>query len=120
MMPFMRDDLKLDYTQVGFVVSAFAITSGISQLPGDGSPTASALAQWYCSAFPGVALAGLLVGCRTAMAWCLRFSLVAALFGGGYHPAAAAAIAAVVPLESGGSPWDSTSSAAAPLCGLCH
>src|ERR1035437_1629095 len=33
LMPFIRQEFNLDYTQSGFVMSAFTLSYGISQLP---------------------------------------------------------------------------------------
>ena len=33
LLPFIRNDFGLDYTQAGFVISAFSLSYGIAQLP---------------------------------------------------------------------------------------
>jgi MFS family permease len=101
-MPMIRTDLDLSYTEAGVVMSAFAITSGISQLP----------AGWLADRFgprimvalgvSGVAIAGLLIGLSQSYWTLIVFLVIAALLGGGYHPASATAISAVVPQERRG------------------
>ena len=101
-MPMIRNDFGLSYTQVGVVVSAFAITSGISQLP----------AGWLADRFgsravvaigvSGVAMAGLLISLSQSYVSLIVFLVLAALLGGGYHPAASTAISASVPPEQRG------------------
>jgi len=102
LMPMIRTDLGLNYTQAGVVLSAFAVTSGISQLPGG----------WLADRFgpravvgigvSGVAVAGLLIGLSHSYAALIVFLVVAAIMGGGYHPAAAATISASVAPERRG------------------
>jgi len=98
-MPMIRTDLGLSYTQVGVVLSSFAITSGISQLP----------AGWLADRFgprvlvaisvSGVAVIGLLIGFSQSYVTLIVFLVIAAIIGGGYHPASATAISASVPRE---------------------
>jgi ACS family glucarate transporter-like MFS transporter len=102
MMPFIRSDLKLDYTQAGVVISAFSITTGISQLPAGWLADRLGARLMVLLGVSGVAVAGLLVGLSHSYFTLIAFLVVAALFGGGYHPAASAAIATVVPLEKRG------------------
>jgi len=96
LMPMIRTDLGISYTQVGVLISAFAITSGISQLP----------AGWLADRFgprvmvaigvTGVAIAGVLIGLSQSYSLLIAFLVLAAILGGGYHPAAATAISASV------------------------
>lgn len=102
LMPMIRTDLDLSYAQAGMVMSAFAITSGISQLP----------AGWLADRFgprlmvvmgvSGVATAGLMVGFSQSYGSVIVFLVLAAIMGGGYHPASATAISASVAPERRG------------------
>jgi len=102
LMPMIRTDLSLSYTQSGVVMSAFAITGGISQLP----------AGWLADRFgprvmilisvTGVAIVGLFIGLSHSYAALIALLVLAAILGGGYHPAAAAAISTSVPAERRG------------------
>jgi len=102
LMPMIRTDFGLSYTQSGWVMSAFSITYGISQLP----------AGWLADRFgprlmvllsvAGVALAGFLIGFSNSFVTLIILLVLAALLGGGYHPASGAAIASSVPEEHRG------------------
>lgn len=102
MMPFIRSDLKLDYTEAGMVISAFSITAGISQLPAGWLADRLSARLMILVGVSGVAVAGLLAGFSNSYLTLIASLVVAALFGGGYHPAASAAIATFVPIEKRG------------------
>ncbi len=95
----IRTDFGLNYTQSGLLMSAFSITNGISQL----------LAGWLVDRFgsrliillsvSGVALVGLLIGISHSYTALLVLLVLAAILGGGYHPASIAAISLSVPSE---------------------
>ena len=101
-MPMIRNELHLTYTQTGVLISAFSITGGISQLP----------AGWLADRFgarlmvgisvSGVALVGMLMGLSHSYLVLIAFMVLAALVGGGYHPAAANAIATIIAPEKRG------------------
>ncbi len=88
LLPFIRTEFSLDYTQASFVTSAFALANGAAQLP----------AGWLADRFGptalimvgilGVALAGVLVGLSQTFAMLLVFIVLMGLLAGGYHPAA--------------------------------
>jgi len=96
LMPMIRTDLEINYTEAGWMMSAFAITNGISQLP----------AGWLADRFgtrliilvsvSGVALAGFFIGFTNSYLMLVALLIVTALLGGGYHPAAAVALASSV------------------------
>ncbi|MFC2047972.1 MFS transporter [Chloroflexota bacterium] len=96
LMPMIRSDLNLNYTQAGIVLSAFALTGGVSQLP----------AGWFADhigprivvsvGVAGVALAGVLVGLSQTYVTLIIFLVLMAVLGGGYHPAATTAISSSV------------------------
>jgi MFS family permease len=102
LMPMIRTDLGLSYTQSGFVLSAFAITAGFSQLP----------AGWLADRFgprlmvvvgvSGVAVVGLLIGLSHSFVALIAFLVLAAILGGGYHPASVSAISALTQPERRG------------------
>jgi len=96
LLPFIRDDFALDYTQAGWVLSAFFVSYGLSQLP----------AGWLADHFgprilitigiSGVALSGLLVGLSPTYTLMVIFLILLGLTGGGYHPASTPLISASV------------------------
>jgi len=102
LMPMIRSDLSLSYTEAGVLMSAFAVTGGISQLPSGWLADRFGARIVVAVGITGVALAGLLIGLSRDY-WTLIFFLVlAALLGGGYHPAATASISSIVPPERRG------------------
>jgi len=98
-MPMIRRDLGLSYTQVGVVMSAFSITSGISQLPAGWLADHLGARVMVIFGVSGVAIAGLLIGLSHSYVALIVFLVLAAILGGGYHPASAAAISSSVPSE---------------------
>jgi len=101
-MPMIRDELGLNYTQAGVLISAFSITGGISQLPAGWLADRFGTRLMVAISVSGVALAGLLVGLSHSYLALIAFLVLAALLGGGYHPAAANAISTVVSPERRG------------------
>ena len=99
LMPMIRRDLGLSYTQVGVVMSAFSITSGISQLPAGWLADHLGARLMVILGVSGVAIAGLLIGLSHSYVALIVFLVLAAILGGGYHPASAAAISSSVPAE---------------------
>ena len=102
LMPMIRTDLKLSYTQSGFVLSAFAITSGISQLPAGWLADRFGVRLAVVIGISGVAVAGLMIGLSHSYVALIAFLVLAAILGGGYHPAASAAVSASVSPENRG------------------
>jgi MFS family permease len=101
-MPMIRDELHLNYTQAGVVISAFSITSGISQLPAGWLADRVGARLMVGISVSGVALVGMLVGLSHSYLALIALMVVAALLGGGYHPAAANAISTIIPPEMRG------------------
>jgi MFS family permease len=102
LMPMIRTDLDLSYTQSGFVLSAFAVTSGISQLPAGWLADRFGVRLAVFISISGVAIAGLMIGLSYTYVALIAFLILAAILGGGYHPAASAAVSAAVSPENRG------------------
>jgi len=96
LMPMIRNDLGLNYIQSGVVLSAFALTGGISQLPAGWLADHIGPRIVVSVGISGVALAGVLVGLSQTYTMLIIFLVLMAVLGGGYHPAAAAAISTSV------------------------
>jgi MFS family permease len=101
-MPMIRDDLSLNYTQAGVIISAFSITGGISQLPAGWLADHFGARLIIAISVSGVALAGLLVGLSHSYIALIAFLVLAALVGGGYHPSAANTISTIISPERRG------------------
>ncbi len=96
LLPFIRSDFKLNYTQTALVVSAFSLSYGIGQLPAgwlaDRIGTRVLITIGIC----GVALAGILVGLSQTYIMLIVLLALMGLLGGGYHPSATPLISASV------------------------
>ncbi len=92
LMPMIRGDLNLSYTEVGFVTMAFSLTNGLSQLPAGVIADKVGIRIMVLLGVTGVAIGGFFIGFTNSTLWLISFLIIAALMGGGYHPAASAAI----------------------------
>ena len=96
----IRGDFGLDYTQSGFVISAFMLSYGIGQLPAGLLADRVGPRILITTGILGVALAGLLVGLSHAYLMMIAFLVFMGLLAGGYHPAAPPLISASVKPEN--------------------
>lgn len=88
LLPFIRDDFALDYTQAGLVVLAFSLSYGISQVPAGWLADRIGPRILLTIGIGGVALAGLLVGLSQTYVMTIAFLVLMGVAGGGYHPSA--------------------------------
>lgn len=96
LLPLIRDDFKLDYTQAGWVVSAFTLAYGISQLPAGWLADRIGARLLITIGISGVAVSGLLVGLSPSYTIMVIFLVVMGILGGGYHPAASPLVSEAV------------------------
>ncbi len=96
LLPFIRSDLNLDYTQSAMVISAFTFSYGIGQLPAGWLADRIGQRVLITIGICGVAVAGLLVGLSKTFIMMLVCLVLMGLVGGGYHPAATPLISASV------------------------
>ena len=89
LLPFIRNDFALDYTQSGLVVSAFSLAYGFGQLPAGWLADRAGARFVITVSISGVALAGLFVGLSQTFIMIIVSLALMGLAGGGYHPAAA-------------------------------
>jgi len=99
LMPMIREDLKLNLTQSGLIMSAFTITNGFAQLPAGWLADRVGARMMVLLAISGVAMAGFFIGFTNSYIGLIIWLVIAAIMGGGYHPAAASAISTAVPAE---------------------
>ena len=97
LLPMIRSDFALDYTQSGWVVSAFNLAYGIGQLPGGWLTDRIGPRLMITIGICGVALAGFFVGLSHTFMMMIIFLALMGFLGGGYHPAAPPMISASVP-----------------------
>jgi MFS family permease len=102
LMPLIRDEFALDYTQSGLLFSVFTMSYGISQLPAGWLADRVGARILITIGICGVALAGLLVGLSQTYAMMLGFLALMGVLGGGYHPASSPLISASVELKNRG------------------
>jgi MFS family permease len=88
LLPFIRTEFGLDYTQASFVTSAFALANGAGQLPAGWLADRIGPTVLIMVGILGVALAGVLVGISQTYGMLLAFIILMGLLAGGYHPAA--------------------------------
>ncbi len=96
LLPFIRDEFALNYTQVGWVVSAFLIAYGISHLPAGWLADRIGSRILITIGISGVALSGLLVGLSPTYTMMIIFLVLLGIMGGGYHPSASPLVSASV------------------------
>jgi len=96
LLPMIRSDFALDYTQSGLVISAYTLSYGISQLPGGWLTDRFGTRLFIVIGISGVALAGLLIGLSQTYIMMIVFLVLMGVAGGGYHPATSPLISASV------------------------
>jgi MFS family permease len=102
LLPFIRSDLTLDYTQSGLLVSAFTLSYGLGQLPAGWLTDRIGARQMITVAISGVAFCGLLTGLSTTYLRLIVCLVMMGLIGGGYHPSAPPLISASVASQTRG------------------
>jgi MFS family permease len=96
LMPMIRNEFALNYTQAGTIIAAFSIPYGICQLPAGWLADRIGRPILIGVGIGGVALAGFAVGLSHTYMMLLIFLAVMGVLGGGYHPASPPLIAASV------------------------
>jgi len=96
LLPMIRSDFALDYTQSGLVISAFSLPYGISQLPAGWLADRIGHRILITISICGVALAGFLIGLSQTYIMMIVFLALMGVLGGGYHPASPPLISASV------------------------
>jgi MFS family permease len=99
LMPMIRNEFALNYTQAGTIIAAFSIPYGICQLPAGWLADRIGRPILIGIGIGGVALAGFAVGLSHTYMMLLIFLAVMGVLGGGYHPASPPLIAASVAPE---------------------
>lgn len=95
-MPFIRDDFNLDYTQVGWIMSAYTLAYGISHLPAGWLSDRLGPRLMITIGISGVALFAILTGVAPTYLAMVIFMVLLGVMGGGYHPAASPVVSASV------------------------
>jgi len=88
LLPLIREDLELSYLQSGLLLSAYAITSGLSQFLGGWLGDRFNRRLILTIGMGGVGLAAVFVGLTAAYYPLLVVLIIMGVFAGGYHPSA--------------------------------
>ncbi len=96
LLPFIRDDFTLSYTQIGVLGSAYNLAYGLSQLPAGWLADRLGPRIMLTIGVAGVACAGLLVGISPNYIFLALFLVLMGIAGGGYHPSASPLVSAAV------------------------
>ncbi len=102
LMPYIRDEFTLDYTQVGVLTAAYNLAYGLSQLPAGWLADRLGPRIVLTIGVAGVALAGLLVGVSPNYILLAVFLVLMGIAGGGYHPSASPLVSAAVETKDRG------------------
>lgn len=94
LLPYIRNDFSLTYTQVGWLVLAYNLAYGISQLPAGWLADRIGPRIVLTIGVAGVAVVGLLIGLSPTYVTLALLLVLLGLAGGGYHPAAAPLVSA--------------------------
>ena len=96
LLPYIRDEFALDYTRLGFVMSAFTVIYGVCQLPGGWLADRIGSRILLTIGIVGVSAAGLMVGMSPNYLVLIASLVLMGILGGGYHPAATTMISVTV------------------------
>ncbi|MFC2002065.1 MFS transporter [Chloroflexota bacterium] len=96
LLPMIRSNFDLDYTQAGFVVSAFTLAYGFSQIPSGWLSDRIGPRIMITISICGLGAAGLLIGLSQTYIMLIVFLALMGILGGGYHPASPPMISAAV------------------------
>jgi len=88
MLPFIRAGLGLSYLQAGLLLSAYAITSGLSQFFGGWLGDRVSRQTILVIGLGGVSLGAVAVGLTSAYYPMLVILVIMGIFSGAYHPSA--------------------------------
>lgn len=94
--PFIRDEFVLDYTQIGWILSAYNIAYGLSHLPAGWLSDRLGPRLLITIGISGVALFAILMGLAPFYLAMVAFAILMGVVGGGYHPSASPVVAASV------------------------
>jgi len=95
LLPYIRDEFALDYTRAGFIISAFGVVYGVSQLPAGWLADRLGPRILLTIGIAGVGATGLLAGIAPNYIVLVIALVLMGILGGGYHPAATTLISAV-------------------------
>jgi MFS family permease len=102
LLPAIRTEFGLNYTQASIVTTAFSLAGGAGQLPSGWLADRIKPAILIAMGTLGVAVGGILVGVSNTYIMLLVFLVLMGLMTGGYHPASTPMILTMVEPEKRG------------------
>jgi FSR family fosmidomycin resistance protein-like MFS transporter len=102
MLPYMKKEFNLNYTETAAITSAFSISGGLSQLPSGFLADKIGPTILITMGILGVAIGGLFIGLSTNYYMLLAALVFMGLMSGGYHPASTPLISMSVPVHQRG------------------
>jgi len=103
LLPLIRSNFALSYTQSGLLLSAFTVSYGLGHLPAGWLSDRIGAALMIFIGIAGVAVAGILFGLAPTFPLLVAANALIGLSGSGYHPAASSLISRVAKPEQRGS-----------------
>lgn len=97
MLPYMQYEFGLNYTKTGFIISAFTLSSALSQLPAGWLADRIGPTLLITMGTLGVAIGGFFVGSSQSYSMLIAALIFMGLMAGGYHPASTPLISMSVP-----------------------
>ncbi len=88
LLPVIRDSMGLNYLQTGLLISAYTITSGISQFFGGWLADKFTRRKIIAIGMGGVGLSAIAIGFSSTYSIMMGILVVMGIFSGGYHPSA--------------------------------
>jgi FSR family fosmidomycin resistance protein-like MFS transporter len=102
LIAFIRQDLNLTYLQSSFLVSAYALTSGLSQLLGGWASDRMSKNKAITLGLVGVGITTIAIGFAPSYYAMIAFLITKGIFAGFYHPAAVPTLTTHFPEEQRG------------------
>jgi MFS family permease len=102
MLPYMKKEFNLNYTEAATITSAFSISGGLSQMPVGLLADKMGPTILITMGILGVGIGGFLVGFSTSYYTLLAALIFMGLMSGGYHPASTPLISISVPVQQRG------------------
>ncbi len=102
LLPFIRDEFAISYTQAGWIVSSFTLAYGLSQLPAGWLADRIGPRILIAVGTSGVAVCGLFAGLSPTYTIMIFPLMLMGILGGSYHPAASPLVSATVEVKNRG------------------
>jgi len=96
LLPLIRTNLHLNYTQSGMLLSAFTLTYGVAQLPVGWLLNRVKAQVFVFMGIAGVGITGLLIGFSGSFYLLIIAQIIMGIMGSGYHPTAVYFLSTVV------------------------